>query len=128
MVDGVVAGAVAGVVSGAPSTVHALLTGRRPVEAVRAAGTLVGSPTVGAGTLVHLVVSLWWAAVLAAVLPRRRAVVSGAAAGLAIAVVDLGWVGRRLPRIRALPVVPQVADHVLFGAVVGAVLSARRSR
>lgn len=128
MVDGVLAGAVAGVVSGAPSTVHALLTGRQPLEAVRAAGTLVGSPTVGAGALVHVVISLWWGAVLAAVLPPRRAVLSGAAAGLAIAAVDLGAVGRRLPRIRALPVLPQVADHVLYGVVVGAVLSARRSR
>jgi hypothetical protein len=124
----VVAGAVAGVVSGAPSTLHALLTGRHPLEAVRAAGTLVGSPTAGAGTLVHVVLSLGWGAVLAAVLPRRGAVLSGAAAGLAIAAVDLGGVGRRLPRIRALPVLPQIADHVLYGAVVGAVLNARRSR
>ena len=41
--------------------------------------------------------------------------------------IDLGVVGRRLPRIRALPLLPQVADHVAYGAAVGAVLSRRGS-
>jgi hypothetical protein len=30
------------------------------------------------------------------------------------------------PRIRALPQAPQVADHLAYGATVGAVLSSRR--
>jgi hypothetical protein len=47
----------------------------------------------------------------------------GALAGLAVAGLDLGVLGRRWPRIRALPTVPQVGDHVAFGALVGAVLS-----
>jgi hypothetical protein len=47
-------------------------------------------------------------------------------AGLAIAALDLGVLGRRVPRIRALPLLPQVLDHVAYGATVGAVLSARR--
>ena len=119
-----VAGAFAGVVSGLPSTAHALLTGRSPLEAVRAAGTLVGSPTVAAGAVVHAALSLGWGGLLALALPRRRAVVWGGAAGLAIAALDLGVVGRQLPRIRALPVLPQVADHFLYGASVGAVLGA----
>ncbi|MDP9072491.1 MAG: hypothetical protein M3N68_14650, partial [Actinomycetota bacterium] len=66
--------------------------------------------------------------VLGAVLPGRRTPWWGLAGGLAIAAVDLGVIGRRLPRVRALPVVPQVADHVAYGVVAGAVLSARRSR
>ena len=60
---------------------------------------------------------------LAVVLPRRRTVVWGALAGLAIAGLDLGVLGSPLARIRALPPAPQVADHVAFGALVGAVVS-----
>jgi hypothetical protein len=44
----------------------------------------------------------------------------GVLGGLAIAAVDLGVIGRRRPAIRALPLLPQLADHALFGAVVGA--------
>jgi hypothetical protein len=85
---------------------------------------------VAAGVAVHAALSLGWGVVLAALLPRRRTAVWGAGAGVAIAAVDLGLVGRRLPRVAALPALPQVADHVAYGAVVGAVLSglsARRS-
>ncbi len=120
---GVVAGAVAAVVSGAPSTAAAVMSGRDPLEATRAAGSVVGSPTVAAGVGLHAVLSLGWGLVLAALLPRRHAALWGAAAGAAIAGLDLGLVGRRLPRIRALPVLPQVGDHLAYGAVVGAVLA-----
>ncbi len=114
--------------SGAPSTTTALLTGRDPLEAVRAAGSLVGSPTLGAGAVVHVALSLAWGVALAAVLPRRRSLLWGAGAGAAIAALDLGVVGRRFPPIRDLPKLPQIADHVAYGAVVGAVLSDCRSR
>ena len=120
--------------SGAPSTVHALATGRSPLEAIRAAGTLVfpgdAAPVslVAAGAVAHGVISLGWGVVLAAVLPRRRAVVWGALGGLAIAGLDLGVLGRHWPRMRALPTLPQVADHVTFGAIVGAVVSRARRR
>lgn len=129
VVAGLMAGAVAAVVSGAPSTGFALLTGRDPWEATRAAGAIVGSPTVAAGAAVHAVVSLGWSVALAALLPRRlggplRGALWGTGAGAAIAAVDLGVVGRRLPAVRALPVLPQVADHLAYGATVGAVLGA----
>jgi len=126
---GLRAGAVAAVLSGAPSTVHALASGRSPVDAVQAAGTLLlpddAAPTglAAAGVLAHSAISLGWGVVLAAVLPRRRPVVWGALAGLAIAGLDLGVLARKWPRIRALPTAPQVADHVAFGALVGAVVS-----
>jgi hypothetical protein len=126
---GLNAGAVAGALSGAPSTVHALVTRRSPLDAVRAAGTLLlgdDAPPrrlVVAGVAAHGVISLCWGVALAVVLPRRRAVLSGAVAGLAIAGIDLGVLGRRWPRIRALPLLPQIADHVLYGALVGAVLT-----
>ena len=71
----------------------------------------------------HGAISLGWGVVLAAVLPRRRTVVWGALAGLAVAGLDLGVLARRWPRIRALPTLPQVADHIAFGTLVGAVVS-----
>jgi hypothetical protein len=128
MDDAVAAGLVAAAASGIPSTAHALLTGRDPLEATLAAGSILLPDEerrlrlLLAAGVVHLTLSLGWAAVLARVLPPRRTVAWGAASGLAIAALDLGLVGRRLPRVRALPLAPQVADHVAFGALVGAVL------
>jgi hypothetical protein len=131
--DVVLAGAVGGLVAGAPSTLYALATRRSPIEATMAAGTLVlpnehrPAVLVTAALPVHAALSLGWAAVLAATLPRRRAAgVAGATAGLAIAAIDLGLVGRRFPRIRALPLLPQVADHAVYGLAVGWVLARRR--
>jgi hypothetical protein len=129
---GIGAGALAAVVSGAPSTLHALATGRDPLAATLAAGSILLSGEERRGRLllaaipVHLTISLGWAVVLAAVLPRRRTVPLAAAGGLAIAALDLGVIGRRFPRVRALPVLAQLADHVVYGATVGAVLAARR--
>ncbi|HEY3095374.1 MAG TPA: hypothetical protein VGK05_00905 [Acidimicrobiia bacterium] len=131
---GLRAGVVAGALSGLPSTVHALATGRSPLDAVRAAGTLLlpedapGSRLAVAGVAAHGAISLGWGVALAVLLPRRRSVVWGACAGLVIAGIDIGVLGGRWPRIRALPLVPQVADHVAYGALVGAVLSREARR
>jgi hypothetical protein len=132
--DALVAGSIAAVLSGAPSTAHAMLTGRGALEASLAAGTLVTpherrtGPLLLAATVLHIALSLGWALVLAAELPNRRTTGLGALAGLGIAALDLGLIGRRVVRIRALPQIPQVADHLAYGATVGAVLSIRRSR
>lgn len=129
--DGLAAGAVAALLSGAPSTLHALATRTSPLAATLAAGTLLAPrarrPVVLllAAVPVHLALSFGWALVLAAILPRRRTLAYGTLAGLAIAALDLGVVGRRLPRIRALAPVPQILDHVAYGATVGAVLRSR---
>lgn len=134
MRDGLVAGGVAGVASGGPSTLYALATGRDPLEATLAAGSLLlpsarrTSSLLAAALPVHLAMSVGWALVLAATLPRRGTTAAGAAAGLAIGGLDLGVIGRRIPRIRALPLGAQLADHVLYGALVGAVVAHRRSR
>lgn len=142
---------VAGVVSGAPSTVHAVLTGRDPLAAARAAGNLLlpaGAPPGAlllAGGLAHTALSLGWGTVAAVAVrrtslrsvaapaatvggtpPISRALAVGLAAGAAIAAIDLGLLahgppGRRWPLIRALPVGPQVTDHLAFGAVAGVV-------
>jgi hypothetical protein len=130
--DALAAGAVAALLSGAPSTLHALLTRHSPLEATLATGTLLAPrarrPLVLllAAVPVHLALSLGWSLLLSAVLPRRHTVAWATLGGLAIAALDLGVVGRRYPRIRALPLLPQVLDHVAYGATVGAVLSLRR--
>jgi hypothetical protein len=127
--QGIVAGAVAGVVSGAPSTLHAVLTGGDPLEATEAAGTMLlrnetdRTRLILAAIPVHAAISVGWGVVLAKVLPRKATILWGAAAGAAIAALDLGVFGGRFPRISRLPVVPQVLDHIAYGAAVGAVLA-----
>ena len=125
------AGGVAAAVSGIPSTAHALVTGRDPLEATMAAGTLPlpgetrrGRLVLAAGP-VHLAVAVAWGIVLARALPPKPTLFAGAAAGLAIAAFDLGTVGRLFPRIRALPLLPQLADHALYGVTAAAVLRRR---
>jgi hypothetical protein len=126
-VDGMSAGAVAAALSGLPSTVHALATGRDPFEATLAAGSILlpeetrRSRLALAAGPVHLAISLGWGVVLARLLPRRPSLLHGAAAGLAIAALDLGLAGHRFPRIHALPLGPQLLDHIAFGITVAAV-------
>ena len=128
--DVLAAAAVAGALSGVPSTAYALVTGRSPLEAARAAGALLGRPGLWRGAVAHAAISIVWTWLLAAVLPEREqpalAAVDGAVAGGAIAALDLGLIGRRVPAIRALPAGPQVADHLAFGALAALVLDQRR--
>jgi predicted lipid-binding transport protein (Tim44 family) len=118
--------AAAAVVSGAPSTLHAVLTTHSlPAtagyvrDATRAIGTLVppGRPGLARGAIIHLGISAAAAEALARALPRRRSAAWGAAAGLAMGVVNVGLIGRLFPAIRALPLIPQLADHIAFGTV-----------
>ncbi|AEK44546.1 hypothetical protein AMES_5837 [Amycolatopsis mediterranei S699] len=114
-------------VSGIPSTAHALLTGRDVLAATRAAGTLLPGrrtrPGVAAGLIAHVVVSAAWTGVLAAIARHHRLRAGGGAiAGLAIAALDLGIAARAYPAVRALPRGPQILDHLVFGAVTGALL------
>jgi hypothetical protein len=134
VMDGLVAGAFASLPSGIPSTVHALVTGRDPLDTVRAAGRLLApegasdARLVASAVVAHGVISLGWGVVLSIVLPRGGGAVWGAAAGLAIAGLDLGVVGRRMPAVRSLPLLPQVADHVAYGAIAGWTLRRRSSQ
>lgn len=124
--DGLVAGAAAGLLSGVPSTAHALVTGGDVLEATRAAGALLGRPGILRGMAAHVALSAGWGVVLSRTLPPAHPIAAGVAAGGAIAALDLGVVGRRFPAIRRLPPGPQVADHLAFGLVSGAVLRWRR--
>jgi hypothetical protein len=79
-------------------------------------------------TIAHLTLSFGWAIALARALPQRHGARSATLAGLAIAALDLGVIGRRFPAIRALPLAPQVADHLAYAWTVAAVLGRRRSQ
>ena len=123
------AAVVAGVLSGVPSTLHALVTGGDVLAATRAAGTLLPGrrdrPGLLAGVVAHAVITVAWVAVLAAA-NRRRPLGPwrGALAGAGIAAIDLRVVAPiRAPAIAALPQPPQWADHLAFGALVGACLA-----
>ena len=125
------AAAWAAALSGVPSTLHALATGRDPLEATLAAGTILlpretrRVPLLAAAVPVHLALSLGWS--LALDRAGVRGARDGSLAGLAIGALDLGLAGRRYPRVRALPLVPQLADHALFGAVAATVLGRSRA-
>jgi hypothetical protein len=129
--DVTIAAAVAATFSGVPSTAHAVLTGRSPLAAARAAGELLGRPGLGRGLVAHLVVSGWWTLLVGIALPRRHPRAWGAVFGVAIAALDLGIARRRFPAIAGLHPGAQVADHVAFGVLVADALSradARRDR
>jgi len=120
--------------SGLPSTLHSLLTRRDPLEPSLAAGSIAlprethRARLLLAAIPVHVALSVGWTMVLALLLPRRTPVVEGTLAGLAIAGVDLGIVGRRYPRISALPQLPQIADHIAFGILAAVALADRKGR
>ena len=131
---GVRAGAVAAILSGLPSTVHTLVTGGDLTESTQAVGTLLLADDAPRGRLLlagaaaHVAISLGWGVALAPFVPSRHPVRWGMGAGLAIAALDIGVIGRRFARVRALPPMPQVADHIAFGAVVALLVSRSRDR
>lgn len=128
---------VAAIFSGAPSTLYTLYTSRSPratrayvLDATRAIGTLVppGRPGLVRGSIIHASISVAVGEALARALPERHSVAWAAAAGLGLGVVDIGIIGRRFPAIRALPLIPQLADHVAFGSLFALVADRRRAR
>ena len=121
------AGLAGAALAGLPSTAVTLARGEDVLEGARAAGALVlprggAAAQLAAAVPVHIALSFGWAALLAATLPRGQEPVAGALAGLAIAALDLGVIGRRIPAIRTLPQGRQWADHVAFGLAVGGAL------
>jgi hypothetical protein len=133
LADALAAGAAGAALSAAPSTTWTIATRGSLLDGATAAGSIVlprsrsTAALVGAAVPVHLALSLGWAAVLSVALPRRFTVPAAVAAGVGIAALDLGLIGRRFPRIRALPQGRQWADHVAYGLAVGVVVRRRRA-
>jgi len=131
--DVLAAGVVAAAASGVPSTAWTVARGGDVLAGARAAGAMVlpgerrTMPLLAAAVPVHLALSIGWAFVLGSVLPARREPLFGTVAGLAIAALDLGLVGRRIPAIREVEQLPQWLDHAAYGFAVGTVLHRRHA-
>jgi len=130
--DALAAGAAGAVFSSVPSTAITLLRRESLLDGATAAGSILlpserrTAALLAAAVPVHLALSLGWAAVMSALLPRRATVPAAVAGGLAIAALDLELIGRAFPRVRALPQGRQWADHVAYGLAVGLVVRRRR--
>ncbi len=118
--------AAAALLSGAPSTLGVLRRSReiRPVvayvrQATCAAGTLLPPGRAGfiRGAIAHIGISAICGEGLARTLPEAHSASWGAAAGLAIGLLNVGLIGQHFPEIRALPFVPQLVDNVAFGVM-----------
>jgi hypothetical protein len=130
--DALAAGVAGATLSAVPSTAWTIATGGSLIDGALAAGSIAlpreerAAPLLAASVPVHVAISLGWAAVLAVALPRRATVAAAVAASLGIAALDLEVIGRRFPRIRALPQGRQWADHVAYGVAVGVIVKTRR--
>jgi hypothetical protein len=131
--DVVIAAAAAALLSGIPSTLYAWLSGGDVLEATRAAGAMLIPPQSGtaplfaAAAVVHIAITLFWAALLAWLLPRQHIFWGAVAASAVIAMIDLRLIARLwFPEVYALAFWPQFADHIAWGATLGAVLAYRR--
>lgn len=132
-IDIVIAAAWAALLSGIPSTVYAVLADGDPMEATRAAGAMLISYEASdielfmAAGLVHVAVTLFWAFILATVLPRRHLVWWCVAAAALIAFLDVKLIARAVfPEVYELDFWPQFADHIAWGAAFGVALDWRR--
>lgn len=130
--DWLFAGGAATLLSGIPSTLWALLSGNDVTEATRAAGAMILPDETRlvrlflAATVVHVVVSFFWAAVLIWLLPRRHVTAYATAAALLIGVIDLRLIAPIFfPAVAALEFWPQMADHAMWGITFGAALAYR---
>jgi hypothetical protein len=125
------AGSIATLFSGIPSTLYAVLSGTDPWQAMRAAGAMLIPADSAfplllmAAALVHCTISFLWAALLVLILPPEHVILSSLVSAALIGVFDLLIVGQLLDTIYALPFWPQMADHLLWGALLGAILHVR---
>jgi hypothetical protein len=123
--------AIASVLGGVPSTVIAVVRARGNagrafadvLASTRAIGVLVppGRPGATRGAVAHGALSVLMGELLARTLPRRHSLAWAAGAGLLMGVLNVGLIGRRFSSIRALPLLPQLADNVAFAVVLTAV-------
>lgn len=132
--DALAAGLAGAACSAIPSTVWSVIRGENVLDGARAAGAMVRpdeprtAVLVAIAAPVHLAISIGWAAVMTAALPRGGEPAWGVVGGMMIATLDLALIGRRISSIATLPQGRQWADHAAYGLAVGLVLRARRSR
>jgi len=84
---------------------------------------------IAAAAVAHSAISFFWAAILTYALPRRHTVAWALGAAVLIALLDLRVIAPLMfPEVARLPFWPQVADHLMWGASLGAALWWRRRR
>jgi hypothetical protein len=132
LLDWLIAGSVATALSGIPSTLYSALTGADIAEPTRAAGAMLIAPNSSdpqlliAAAVVHIAVSFFWSGILIVVLPRVFIAPACVLAALLIGVLDLRVIAPHLyPEVARLPFLPQMADHLMWGACLGLVLRRR---
>jgi hypothetical protein len=84
-----------------------------------------GRPGFARGAVVHVAISLLCGETPARTLCRDHSAAWGGAAGLVIGAINVGVIRRSFPAISDLPLVPQLADNVMFGTVFAVVLDRR---
>ena len=132
--DGIVAAIIGWLLSGIPSTLYALFTGGDIYEATLAAGSiLIGEHAsftflIISAVVVHTGLSFFWAITLTLLLPKNNIIIWAFLGGFGIAILDLLIIGQFFPMIKALPFLPQLIDHLAFGAIVGTVLFLRHKK
>lgn len=126
---------MATIFSGLPSTAYALLIDTDPLEATMAAGEMLlpmnarPAQLFMAAAVVHCSVSAFWSVVFGAMLPRRHVVFWALVGSAAVALLDLRLIAPLLfPPVAALAFWPQFADHLMWGALLGATLRWRQAR
>ena len=129
--DGLIAALFAGIFSGIPSTLYAFFSGGDIYKATLAAGSILIGPNASfeslivSAVIVHSSLSIFWATLLSVILPKRFIFVWAIVAAAGIAILDLLIIGQMFPLIEALSFLPQLADHIAFGGIVGVVLYVR---
>jgi hypothetical protein len=85
-----------------------------------------------AAAVVHPLVSAFWTAVAAVVLPARHTILAATLFAAAVGLLDLRLIAPHwFPEVADLAFWPQMADHLMWGACLGGtlrVLARRRTR
>jgi hypothetical protein len=118
---------LAGFAGGIPSTLYAIASGGDWLESMNAVAAIVNAENpsivwrVSVAAAIHFTISFVFASTLLAILPHRRTLLWASACGAVIAVIDLLLLAPILFHEIAAPSFwPQLADHVVWGVVVGA--------
>jgi hypothetical protein len=121
---------LAGIIGGVPSTLYAIACSGNWLESINAIAAMANAENLSFGwrvsvaTAIHFMISFVWSAALMAFLPERWTLLWASVAGAAIAVIDLLLLAPILfPEVAALSFWPQLADHVVWGGAVGAILA-----
>ena len=132
LLDWLIAGSVATALSGIPSTLYSAATGADIAEPTRAAGAMLVAANssdlqlLTAAAVVHIAVSFFWSGILILILPRTSITSACVLAASLIGVLDLRVIAPHFfPEVARLPFLPQMADHLMWGACLGLMLRRR---